>query len=323
MESLIPPAYPLRAVKQLADSVLRDLDAVSVDFHGEKRTNETHASTTDPEAARRSWPSPFTSSWRTATACALDISVVRATGMAERGQAVVMIGRLRERRIRVRTLAADKGYDARELVVRLRGLDVTPHIARNQSARRSSAIDGRTTRHAGIEYYGGGTSFMSLSDADGVILKGSAVGAAAKPAYGDDPVSQVEANRNECRGDEAVDPEWGTTTVRVCIPGEIGDCGPGIVCFLPSFGGEHVGADSAFSTPGTIATVRSQAVGTDVDAQISAPEVYAGEASFEIADVTPDPDSCLASFQPTSGTASWAFDAEPAWSEERPEQLPY
>ncbi len=129
----------------------------SVDFHGEKRTNETHASTTDPEArlARKSRGGGTKLAFsghvimENRNGLCVDVSVVRATGTAERDQAVVMIERLRRRRIRVKTLAADKGYDAREFVARLRGLDVTPHIARNQSASRSSAIDGRTTRHAG------------------------------------------------------------------------------------------------------------------------------------------------------------------------------
>ena len=164
---------------------------------------------------------------------------------------------------------------------------------------------------------------MSLSGAAGVILEGSAVGATAKPAYGDDPVSQVEANRSECRGDDDADPAWGTTTVRVCIPGEIGDCGPGIVCFLADIPGEAVGASTSSSISGTFAFVLDSDTGVDVEAQISAPEVNTGEASFVIADVTPDPDSCLAPFQPTNGTASWDFDADPRWTETTPEQLPY
>lgn len=64
----------------------------------------------------------------------------------------------------------------------------------------------------------------------------------------------MSLSSSECRRDDTTDPEWGTTTVRVCLPGEIGDCGPGIVCFLADIPGEDVGTDSAFSVSGTFTT---------------------------------------------------------------------
>ena len=74
----------------------------------------------------------------------VDTCVSQATGMAERETAVAMATNLR----RGATLGADKGYDTRGFVAALRTLGVTPHVAQN-TTRRASAIDGRTTRHAG------------------------------------------------------------------------------------------------------------------------------------------------------------------------------
>jgi transposase len=121
------------------------------DFHGEKRTNRTHASTTDPEARllRKG-------RGKEAKLCHLghllmenrhglivDALVTPATGTAERAAALTMLGR-RTGRHRA-TLGADKAYDAAGFVAAVRGLNVTPHVAQNTSRR--SAIDGRTTRH--------------------------------------------------------------------------------------------------------------------------------------------------------------------------------
>ena len=76
----------------------------------------------------------------------VDVRTTHATGRAEREAAEAMIGTaLRGPRA---TLGADKAYDAAEHVARLRAIGVTPHVAQNTSGRRS-AIDGRTTRHAG------------------------------------------------------------------------------------------------------------------------------------------------------------------------------
>jgi hypothetical protein len=77
---------------------------------------------------------------------AVEGCVTWATGHAERAAALEMVGRrASSRRI---TLGADKGYDTRDFVAALRLLQVTPHVAQNTSSR-SSAVDARTTRHAG------------------------------------------------------------------------------------------------------------------------------------------------------------------------------
>jgi transposase len=126
-----------------------------IDFHGQQRTNETHVSTTDPEAmlarkargqeARLSYAGHILMENR--NGLILDLLVTRATGTAERDSALVMLDRRRLPRKRV-TLAADKGYDTRAFIEELRRREVTPHVAQNTSNRKS-AIDGRTTRHPG------------------------------------------------------------------------------------------------------------------------------------------------------------------------------
>jgi transposase len=128
----------------------------TVDFHGERRSNKTHASTTDPEARLMR-----KGSGKEAKLCfsghvlmenrngfCVDISVAPATGTAEREEALGLIGRAHDRGIRVRTLGADKGYDAAAFTELLQSIAVTPHVAQNDTNRRSS-IDGRTTRHEG------------------------------------------------------------------------------------------------------------------------------------------------------------------------------
>jgi len=124
------------------------------DFHGEKRSNETHASTTDPDA-RLYKKSPGAS----ATLCHMGhvvmenrsglvvaTAMTHATGTAEREAAVTMAKDLSgSHRI---TLGADKAYDAAGFVAEMRQLGVTPHVTQNTKGRRS-AIDGRTTRHPG------------------------------------------------------------------------------------------------------------------------------------------------------------------------------
>ena len=138
------------------------------DFRGEKRSNETHASTTDPDARlyRKG-------SGRESVLCymghalmenrnglAVAGTVTHATGTAEREAALILIGRPRRRRRRtIRragrvTLGADKGYDVSGFVSELRKRAVTPHIAINgriskQGVVRTTAVDGRVTRHPG------------------------------------------------------------------------------------------------------------------------------------------------------------------------------
>ena len=131
------------------------------DFRGEKRSNRTHASTTDPEAklyrkangqsSRMAFMGHVLMENR--NGLVVGAMVTQATGTAEREAALRLMDGLKAKgRI---TLGADKGYDAQEFVRDLRARKVTPHIARNEqiredgSLRRSSAIDGRTTRHPG------------------------------------------------------------------------------------------------------------------------------------------------------------------------------
>jgi transposase len=124
------------------------------DFRGEKRTNETHASTTDPDArllrkgrgkeAKLCHMGHLLMENR--NGLIVDALVTEACGTAERDAALAMLGRQRGRHRA--TVGADKAYDTAEFVADLRALNVTPHVARN-TANRRSALDGRTTRHPG------------------------------------------------------------------------------------------------------------------------------------------------------------------------------
>jgi len=125
------------------------------DFHGARRSNETHASTTDPDARLyRKGPG------KEARLCFIGHALMenrnglivgavttRASGHAERLAALALIEPHAARPQPV-TLGADKGYDTGDFVIELRDKAVTPHVAQNTNGRRS-AIDGRTTRHSG------------------------------------------------------------------------------------------------------------------------------------------------------------------------------
>src|SRR5206468_5072222 len=126
----------------------------TVNFHGERRRNATHASTTDSDSRlARKGKAQEARLYDTGhvmmenrNGLAVGGCVIRASGYAERAAALELLGVLdRARRI---TLGADKGYDTRDFVAASRLLGVTPHVAQNTSNRRS-AIDGRTTRHPG------------------------------------------------------------------------------------------------------------------------------------------------------------------------------
>lgn len=125
-----------------------------VDFRGEKRSNQTHRSTTDPDARLKRKGGEGAKLCYSANVLMenrngliVDTEVVHASGTAEWDGALAMLERL-SKRGRRRTLGADKGYDTQGFVAAVRGLGFTPHVAQNTSKRRS-AIDGRTTRHAG------------------------------------------------------------------------------------------------------------------------------------------------------------------------------
>jgi hypothetical protein len=126
------------------------------DFHGEKSSNETHASTTDPDARLYKKATGQASKlchmghvvMENRNGLVVDASVTLATGTAEREAAEAMIGEMPAgHRI---TVGADKAYDTADFVAGVRQLDATPHVTQNNKRRRS-AIDGRTTRHAGYQ----------------------------------------------------------------------------------------------------------------------------------------------------------------------------
>src|SRR5947208_8192468 len=129
----------------------------TVDFHGERRSNETHASTTDADArlARRSSGHESKLAYcgnvliENRNGLVVDAELLQANGTAERDAALLMTERIGgSKRV---TVAADKGYDAKEFVREIRGMNVTPHVAQNNKRRGGSALDGRTTRHAGYK----------------------------------------------------------------------------------------------------------------------------------------------------------------------------
>jgi transposase len=126
-----------------------------VDFKGEKRSNQTHQSTTDPEARLyRKGPGMEArlcfighALMENRSGLIVDTRLTLADGHAERNAALSMI-EPRADRPRAISLGADKAYDAEDFVNELRSMNVRAHVAQNTSGRRS-AIDARTTRHAG------------------------------------------------------------------------------------------------------------------------------------------------------------------------------
>ena len=127
----------------------------AADFRGQKRSNETHRSTTDPDARLyRKGPGMEAKLcfighglMENRSGLIVDARLTRVSGHAERLAALAMIEPWADRP-RAITLGADKGYDAADFIEELRTLNVRPHVAQNTSRRRS-AIDGRTTRHPG------------------------------------------------------------------------------------------------------------------------------------------------------------------------------
>lgn len=126
------------------------------DFHGERRTNQTHRSTTDPEAllARKSNAVAAKLCYaghvlmENRNGLIVDMELTQATGRAERETALALLERQPKRKRR-RTLAADKAYDTKDFVADCRERGFTPHVAQNETTHRRSAVDLRTTRHAG------------------------------------------------------------------------------------------------------------------------------------------------------------------------------
>jgi transposase len=128
----------------------------TVDFHGEKRRNDTHESKTDPDARlyRKGNNTAAVLCYmghvlmENRNGLAVDVRVSHATGKAEREKAVEMVAKL-PGSFPI-TVGADKAYDSRAFVESMRGVGAVPHVAQNETNRRS-AIDNRTTRHEGYE----------------------------------------------------------------------------------------------------------------------------------------------------------------------------
>lgn len=126
------------------------------DFRGQKRSNETHESKTDPEAklARKGGGREARLAFshhalmENRNGLIVDVKLAPARGDAETTAALELLVDAVPTSNQI-TLGADKAYDTRGFVEQCRELNVTPHVAQNQHARRSSAIDARTTRHPG------------------------------------------------------------------------------------------------------------------------------------------------------------------------------
>ncbi len=127
----------------------------TVNFHGERRRNDTHESTTDADAllarkgngkeAKLSYNGNLLTENR--NGLIVNTEVFQANGTAERDAALILLEQIPSAR-RV-TVGADKGYDTKDFISECRHLNVTPHVARNVNRNGGSAIDGRTTRHDG------------------------------------------------------------------------------------------------------------------------------------------------------------------------------
>src|SRR5262249_5085492 len=127
----------------------------TVDFHGEKRSNDTHESTSDPESrlARKSGGQEAKLAFcgnvmiENRNGLVVDTELVQGSGRATAWGALEMVNRV-EGSARI-TVGADKGYDTKEFVSQTRAMNATPHVAANHTRPGGSAIDGRTARHAG------------------------------------------------------------------------------------------------------------------------------------------------------------------------------
>jgi transposase len=132
-----------------------DPDA-GLNFHGEKRTNQTHASKTDPESRlyKKSYGQEAKLSYLGHTlvenrnGLIVAAMATQADGTAERDAGILMLADLTEGGRRHVTVGADKAYDTQDFVATVRALQATPHVTQNNKNRRS-AIDERTTRHPG------------------------------------------------------------------------------------------------------------------------------------------------------------------------------
>ena len=129
----------------------------TVNYRGEKRSNVTHASTTDPESrlAKKSAGKEAKLSYtghalmENRSGMVVDFVITTATGTAECEATPDLLSSASAQGFHPQTIGADKLYDTKEWVAAMRELGVTPHVAQNITIKRGSAIDGRTTRHPG------------------------------------------------------------------------------------------------------------------------------------------------------------------------------
>ena len=129
----------------------------TVNFHGEQRSNDTHASTTDADAllARKGYGKEAKLSYNgnllteNRNGLIMNTEVFPANGTAERDAALILVEQIPG--LRRVTVGADKAYDTRDFVKECRNMKVTPHVAQNVKRNGGSAVDGRTTRHSGYD----------------------------------------------------------------------------------------------------------------------------------------------------------------------------
>src|SRR5438067_1208742 len=175
-EERVPQDHPLRPLRVMTDEAPQQLQPrfnnlyakigrpsippedpgnATVDFHGEKRSNQTHASKTDPDAkmARKGKGKEAKLSYNgnllveNRNGLIVNTEVFEANGTAERDAALVMLEQIPG--TKHVTVGGDKGYDTADFVAECRNLKVTPHVAQNLERRGGSAIDARTTQRAG------------------------------------------------------------------------------------------------------------------------------------------------------------------------------
>ena len=131
-------------------------DDDGTNFHGQKRSNETHESTTDPDALlyKKSYGTESRLAYlghalvENRNGLIAAAMATQADGFAEREAALLMLAEVEQDRSRRITVGADKAYDAKDFVEAARKLNATPHVTKNDQGRRST-MDGRTTRHPG------------------------------------------------------------------------------------------------------------------------------------------------------------------------------
>jgi len=131
-------------------------DDDGTNFHGQKRSNDTHESTTDPDARlyKKSYGKESHLAYlghalvENRNGLIAAAMVTQADGYAEREAALLMLQDKQKERSRRITVGADKAYDTKDFIVATRQLNVTAHVTKNEKGRRSN-LDRRTTRHPG------------------------------------------------------------------------------------------------------------------------------------------------------------------------------